>query len=69
MTDKDLTAFELASVKKQIQRIKALGSGTVTIKFQNHCMVNIGIFAEIDVKLTNTPSTLDNPNQEAELRD
>ncbi len=50
---KDLSTSELADVKRQLQRIKALGEGSVTVTFKNHRLTNIGIFAEIAVSLDN----------------
>lgn len=61
----DLTSGELDAVKRQLKRIKALGDGKITVTFEKHTLVGIGIFAEIDV---NFSPSLDNPGG-AELRD
>ena len=68
-TAKDLTAAELGSVKKQLQRIKALGEGRVTVNFKDHRLVSVGIFAEIGISLDDSQPSLDRPNVETELRD
>ena len=61
----DLQASDLAAVKRQLQRIVALGEGKLTLTVEGGKLVNIGIFAEIEV---GAPS-LDNPNPVGELKD
>ena len=69
MSEKDITPAEIANVKRQLQRVSALGEGKVTVTFKDHRLVSIGIFAEIGLNLNDSHGTLGNPKRELELLD
>lgn len=70
MSEKDITPFEVAFIKRQAQRISALGEGVLTITFKDHRLQTVGISAELRLDTNDYQGTLDNPRKmESELRD